>query len=98
MFAVLFHHFFTVHDINALGQRVHGIGRADAAAVEAVDGRGSLLAVNGRGGGDARISHFYNLIVIPRLHVIGRFRAFRNINGGEVSTISKNFRPCGRRR
>ena len=84
MFAVLFHHFFTVHDIDALGQRVHGIGRADAAAVEAVDGRGSLLAVNGRGGGDARIFHFYNLVTVPRLYIVCLLRAFRNINGGEA--------------
>ena len=34
--------------------------RGPGAGREAVDGRGSLLAVNGRGGGDARISHFSN--------------------------------------
>ena len=81
MFAVLFHHFFTVHDINALGQRVHSIGRADAAAVEVVDGRGSLLAVNGRGG-DAHIYHFYNPVTVPRLYIVCLLRAFQNINGG----------------
>ena len=84
MFAVLFHHFFTVHDINALGQRVYGIGRADAAAVEVVDGRGRLLTVNGRGGGESRIFHFYNLVTVPRLYIVCLLRAFRNINGGEV--------------
>ena len=84
MFAVLFHHFFTVHDIDALGQRVHGIGSTHAAAFEVVDGRGSLLAVNGRGGGDARIYHFYNLVTVPWLYIVCLLRAFRNINGGEA--------------
>ena len=84
MFAVLFHHFFTVHDINALGQRVHGIGRADAAAVEVVDGRVFKQGRGGRGGGDARIFHLYNLVTVPRLYIVCLLRAFRNINGGEA--------------
>ena len=45
--------FLSVHDIHALGQRVHGIGSAHAAAVEVVDGRGSRAGHVGRGYCDA---------------------------------------------
>ena len=41
--------FLSVHDIHALWQRVHGIGRAHAAAVEVVDGPGSRAGHVGRG-------------------------------------------------
>ena len=59
-------------------------GIEHAAAVEVVDGRGSLLAVNGRGGGDARIYHFYNFVSVPRHYIVCLLRAFRNINDGEA--------------